>query len=100
MLEPHSTQIKYLAIRSAGMRIAIISDVHGNLVGLDAALADLQAQPVDQIVFLGDMVQGGPQPAEVVARLRGLACPVVMGNADAWLLTGRATGTEPTTERQ
>src|SRR5262245_23816793 len=82
------------------MRIAVISDVHGNLVGLDAALADLQAQPADQIVFLGDMIQGGPQPAQVAARLRELGSPVVLGNADAWLLTGRETGAEPTTERQ
>jgi predicted phosphodiesterase len=82
------------------MRIAVISDVHGNLVGLDTVLADVQTHPADTIVFLGDMIQGGPQPAEVVARLRGLACPVVMGNADAWLLTGQATGAEPTTERQ
>src|SRR6476469_5499654 len=82
------------------MRIAIISDVHGNCVGLDAALADLQQQPADEIVCLGDMIQGGPQPAEVVARLRALDCPVVMGNADAWLLTGQATDAEPTTERQ
>ena len=82
------------------MRVAVISDVHGNLVGLEAALSDLQAHPADQIVFLGDMIQGGPQPVEVTARLHGLACPVVLGNADAWLLTGRATGTEPTTERQ
>ena len=82
------------------MRIAILSDVHGNSVGLEAALADLQQHPADQIVCLGDMIQGGPQPAEVVARLRTMACPVVMGNADAWLLTGQATGAEPTTERQ
>ena len=33
--------------------------------------------------------KGGPQPAETVARLRELGCPVVMGNADAWLLSGR-----------
>ena len=82
------------------MRIAILSDVHGNCVGLDAALADLQHHPADQIVCLGDMIQGGPQPAQVVARLRALDCPVVMGNADAWLLTGQATDAEPTTERQ
>ncbi len=82
------------------MRIAILSDVHGNCVGLDAALDDLQQHPADQIVCLGDMIQGGPQPAEVVARLRTLDCPVVMGNADAWLLTGKATDAEPTTERQ
>jgi predicted phosphodiesterase len=76
------------------MRVAIISDMHGNAVALDAALADLRRDPPDQIVCLGDAIQGGPQPAEVVARLRALACPVVMGNADAWLLTGEETGAE------
>src|SRR5690606_16445181 len=35
-----------------------------------------------------------PQPAEVVERLRALGCPVVMGNADAWLLSGEETGDE------
>ena len=40
------------------------------------------------MVCLGDAIQGGPQPAQVVSRLKELACPVVMGNADAWLLTG------------
>jgi predicted phosphodiesterase len=76
------------------MVIAIISDMHGNGVALDAALADLQRHPVDQIVCLGDAVQGGPQPAQVVARLREIGCPVVLGNADAWLLTGQETGSE------
>jgi predicted phosphodiesterase len=76
------------------MRIAVMSDIHGNCVGLDAALGDLQAQVVDQIVCLGDAVQGGPQPAQVVGRLRALRCPIVMGNADAWLLSGEETGEE------
>lgn len=74
--------------QSTNMRIAIISDIHGNCVALDAALADLKRNPVDQVICLGDAVQGGPQPAQVVARLREMACPVVMGNTDAWLLTG------------
>jgi putative phosphoesterase len=82
------------------MRVAIISDIHGNAVALDAALADLQRDPADWLVCLGDAVQGGPQPAAVVARLRELGCPVVMGNADDWLLTGEAHGGEPTTEQQ
>ncbi|MEO7909009.1 MAG: metallophosphoesterase family protein, partial [Roseiflexaceae bacterium] len=82
------------------MRIAILSDVHGNCVGLDAALADMQLHPADQIVCLGDMIQGGPQPAEVVARLQTLDCPIVMGNADAWLLTGQSSGAEPDTAQQ
>lgn len=76
------------------MQIAIISDIHGNLVGLDAVLADLKEYPTETIVCLGDAIQGGPQPAQVVARLRELACPVVMGNADAWMLTGVETGQE------
>ena len=69
------------------MRLAVISDIHGNCFALDAVLADLRAdlEPVDATVCLGDAIQGGPQPAETVARLRELGCPVVMGNADAWL---------------
>lgn len=76
------------------MRIAVISDIHGSLVALEAAMADLKRHPVDQMVCLGDAIQGGPQPAEVVQRLRELACPVVMGNSDAFLLTGEETGHE------
>lgn len=81
------------------MRTAIFSDIHGNCVALDAVLADIRAQHVEQLVCLGDAIQGGPQPAETVARLRALGCPVVMGNADAWLLSGENTGEEPITER-
>lgn len=76
------------------MRIAIISDIHGNCVALDAALNNIEQANVDQLVCLGDAVQGGPQPAQVVARLRELGCPVVMGNADDWLLTGIDSGAE------
>ena len=79
------------------MKIAVISDIHGNDVALEAVLADLRGAGWDEgdpLVCLGDAIQGGPQPAEVVARLRDLACPVVMGNADAWLLTGEETGDE------
>jgi len=76
------------------MRIAILSDIHGNCVALDAVLADLAHEPIDQVVCLGDAIQGGPQPAEVVARLREHTYPVVIGNADAWLLTGVDTGAE------
>jgi predicted phosphodiesterase len=77
------------------LKIAIISDIHGNAFALDGVLRDLEGESVDQLVCLGDAIQGGPQPAEVVARLRELACPVVMGNADAWLLTGVETSKEP-----
>jgi putative phosphoesterase len=78
-------------LRGSIMRIAVISDIHGNCVALEAVLADIQRRNIDQIVCLGDAIQGGPQPAETVQRLRDLACPVVMGNADAWMLTGIVT---------
>jgi predicted phosphodiesterase len=76
------------------MRVAVISDMHGNDFAFATVEADIQRQKVDQVVCLGDAIQGGPQPAEVVQRLRRLNCPVVMGNADAWLLTGEETGDE------
>lgn len=82
------------------MRVAILADIHGNHIALDAVLADLRAQNVDQTVCLGDAIQGGPQPAETVAALRALACPIVVGNADDWLLTGEDSGAEPITEQQ
>lgn len=83
------------------MRIAVFSDIHGNCFALDQVLADLQHHPVDQLVCLGDAVQGGAQPVETVARLRALGCPIVMGNADAWLLSGEVTSdNEAVTEAQ
>ncbi len=75
------------------MRVAIISDMHGNDIAFEAALNSLQGR-YDQMVCLGDCIQGGPQPAQVVQRLRNLNVPVVMGNADAWLITGVETGNE------
>lgn len=68
------------------MQIAVISDIHGNCFALDKALEDIRHQGIEQIVCLGDAIQGGAQPAETVQRLRQLGCPVVMGNADDWLL--------------
>jgi putative phosphoesterase len=76
------------------LRIAIISDIHGNDLAFEAVEDDIRRQKTDQIVCLGDAIQGGPQPAAVVQRLRALNCPVVMGNADAWLLSGVETADE------
>ena len=69
------------------MRIAIIADIHGNLVAFNTILDDIAGEGVDRIVCLGDAASFGPQPDEVVARLREIGCPVVMGDADATLLT-------------
>jgi predicted phosphodiesterase len=82
------------------MRVAVLSDIHGNCIALDKVLEDLGQEPANKIVCLGDAIQGGPQPAQVVRRLRELGCPVVMGNADAWLLTGEETGNEATSDER
>ena len=76
------------------MRVVVISDMHGNDLAFEAVETDIQKQESDQIVCLGDAIQGGPQPAAVVQRLRTLNCPVVMGNADAWLISGVETADE------
>jgi protein phosphatase len=67
------------------MKIAILSDMHGNLSALDAVLAHLDASGgADEIVVLGDVVTMGPQPREVIDRLRERGCVVVQGNTDTW----------------
>jgi predicted phosphodiesterase len=75
--------------------------MHGNCTAFDAMLDHLKQDPADRVVCLGDTTQGGPQPHETLQRLRDLDCPVVMGNADAWMLTGINTGTAegPPTEQ-
>jgi predicted phosphodiesterase len=81
------------------VRVALFSDVHGNAVAFEAMLADLSRQSVEEVVCLGDHAQGGAQPAECLELLRGLGCPVAMGNSDHFLLTFDF-GNEPVTEQQ
>jgi putative phosphoesterase len=73
------------------MKILVLSDVHGNCLALETVVSDAKKQGFDQIVCNGDMIQGGPQPRETIQLLRELDCPIVMGNSDAWLLTGIET---------
>jgi putative phosphoesterase len=77
------------------MRIALIADIHGNLAALQTALEAIERDRPDQIVCLGDVAATGPRPREVLALLRDVGCPVVMGNADAELLDLSDTETEP-----
>lgn len=63
------------------MRIALLSDIHANLVALDAVLADLGS--VDAVWHLGDVVGYGPDPDGVVERLAGVEAVGVRGNHDA-----------------
>ena len=68
------------------MRLALISDIHGNLVALETVLAAIAQRNIDTILCLGDVAAGGPQAVEVIEQLQQLGCPVVMGNTDAKLL--------------
>ncbi len=66
------------------MRTALISDIHGNSDGLLAVLADIKLRQCDRIVCLGDLVDGGPQSAEVVRLVQELAILTVQGNHDEY----------------
>jgi diadenosine tetraphosphatase ApaH/serine/threonine PP2A family protein phosphatase len=65
------------------MRLAILSDIHGNLEALEAVLADLAPRGADDVVCLGDFVGYGASPNECVERLRPLVSGAVLGNHDA-----------------
>lgn len=64
------------------MRVAIFSDIHGNLPALDAVLADIAAQKPDVIYCLGDLVGYGASPNETTERIRSRGIPTIMGNYD------------------
>ena len=67
------------------MRLAAIADVHGNLVALEAVLADLRARSPDLLVNLGDCVTSPLWPRETLDLLDALALPTVRGNHDRWV---------------
>ncbi|HET7815847.1 MAG TPA: metallophosphoesterase family protein [Candidatus Baltobacteraceae bacterium] len=68
------------------MRVAIVSDVHGNLVGLDACLADLAQQGgADVVVAAGDLCMDGPRPKKVLQRLIEIDARCLRGNTDRFL---------------
>ena len=76
------------------MRIALLSDIHGNPIALDAVIADVQAQgSVDTYWILGDLVAIGYDPVGVLERLAGLpnAC-FARGNTDRYVVTGERPG--------
>jgi predicted phosphodiesterase len=80
--QPH-TPLEPLVIDRKFTRVAVLSDVHGNLPALNACLADVERQDVEAVLFLGDFTWG-PQPREVLSRVESLGMPswFVMGNAE------------------
>ena len=66
------------------MRLAVISDVHGNVPALDAVLDDIAGEQVDAIVCLGDHVSGPIDPAGAADKLMALGGLAIRGNHDRW----------------
>ena len=72
-------------------KMALLSDIHGNLPALEAVLSDIEAQTAPDVYWvLGDLVAFCPWPAETLARLRALPnVAFLRGNTDRYLVTGR-----------
>lgn len=83
----------------ASLRIAILSDIHGNLMALDAVTTDIAKQAPDAIWCGGDIGWGGPWASECIARVREAGWPTVKGNTDIWI-TGDPQTIKDETERK
>jgi predicted phosphodiesterase len=73
------------------LRLALVSDIHGNISALEAALAEIEKASPDRILILGDLVQNGPRPAEVIEAVRALESAnayVIAGNTDIAVADG------------
>lgn len=85
------------------MRIAVLSDIHGNLPALEAVCDDLRQRGADQVIALGDLALKGPHPRECIDRVQSLnPVAVIQGNADQWLVEGlpaRFTEDDPSGRR-
>jgi len=71
------------------MRIAVISDVHGNCLALDAVLADIEDRGVDMTLNLGDLFAGPMEPCRTAEVLQAADLPTVRGNHDRELIGNR-----------
>ena len=69
------------------MKIAVLSDIHGNAVALEAVLLEIDAEGVDSIICLGDVATLGPEPSRAVALLAQTGCQAVVSNHEQALLS-------------
>lgn len=77
------------------MKLAFISDIHGNSVALEAVLEDIRKKQVDRIYVLGDLCYRGPDPKRSLELVRSLHAEVIKGNADEWVIRGLNQGEVP-----
>ena len=78
-----------MPITDCSPRLAVISDIHGNIRALEAVLADIETRGADAIVNLGDCVTGPLWPRETLDLLKSLSLITVRGNHDRLLGDGR-----------
>ncbi len=71
------------------MRLAVIADIHANYTALQAVLADIDQQGVDEIINLGDFIDYGPRPEDVTRRLIERNIPSIIGNHEAAVIDPR-----------
>lgn len=74
------------------MKLAVLSDIHGNIAALDAVLAHARDHAVDQMVNLGDICSGALWPCETADRLIALDLPTIRGNHERQVLDGTFDG--------
>jgi len=68
------------------MRLAILADIHGNLIAFDAALAHARSQNPDKIILAGDIVVGSPDSADCWRRAVSLGVPILRGNHERYVV--------------
>ena len=68
------------------IRIAVISDIHGNIVALEAILEELKEEKIDKVIALGDIVNELPNGNEVIDCLKSINAYVIKGNKEEYLL--------------
>ena len=64
------------------MKIAVISDIHANLIALQEVLKDVKKENCDEIFCLGDLVLAGPQPKETLDFIKEQEWTIIQGNTD------------------
>ncbi|WP_299088497.1 metallophosphoesterase family protein [uncultured Metabacillus sp.] len=77
------------------MKIAFISDIHGNAVALEAVIEDVKQKNIDKVCVLGDICFRGPEPKRSLDLIRSLQTDVIKGNADEWVVRGVQKGEVP-----
>jgi len=77
------------------MKLAFLSDIHGNATALEAVLKDIKQRNIDKIIVLGDICYRGPEPLASLNLVQSLNADVIKGNADEWVVRGVNEGEVP-----